>query len=155
MRGRAAALLLAAAALTPRAAFAGPRDGGGDHAAGVPLADALYQRGKDLMAAGRYAEACESFAESNRLDPATGGTLLNLAVCHEKLGRVATATAEFEQARALARHFKRPDREQFAVQHMETLRSLVSTLTITVRDPTPGGSIALDGVVLGRIGYNA
>jgi hypothetical protein len=119
----------------------------------LPLADTLYQRARELMAAGRYAEACEDFAESNRLDQATGGTLLNLAVCHERLGRVATACAEFEQARALARYYKRPDREELASQHVAILRPRVSTLSITVRDAADGEKVLLDGVLLAKIAW--
>jgi hypothetical protein len=119
----------------------------------LPLADTLYQRARELMAAGRYAEACEDFAESNRLDQATGGTLLNLAVCHERLGRVATACAEFEQARALARYYKRPDREELASQHVALLRPRVSTLSITVRDGADGEKVLLDGVLLAKIAW--
>lgn len=106
------------------------------------------------MAAGRYAEACESFAESNRIDPATGGTVLNLAVCHEKLGRFATAAAEFEQARALARHYSRPDREQFAEQHAAALRTRVSTLSFAVREPAAGEAILLDGVAVAKVAWS-
>jgi len=47
------------------------------------LAESLYQDGRDLLTAGRTAEACEKFAESHRLDPAAG-TLLNLAACNER-----------------------------------------------------------------------
>jgi hypothetical protein len=119
----------------------------------LPLADTLYQRARDLMAAGRYAEACVDFAESHRIDPATGGTLLNLAVCHEKLGLVATASAEFEQARALARHFNRPDREQLAAQHVALLRPRISTLSLAVHDATDAEIVKIDGVTLPKVAW--
>ena len=36
------------------------------------LAESLYQEGKRLMGEKKYAEACPKFAESQKLDPATG-----------------------------------------------------------------------------------
>jgi hypothetical protein len=145
-------LLAVATVATSAPAYADPSGVGSE--AG-PVADTLFQRGKELMGAGRYAEACEAFAESNRIDPATGGTLLNLAVCHEKIGKIATACAEFEQARALARHYNRPDREQFASQHVAALRPRVPTLTLVVHDPTGDERVSLDGIALSRLAWSS
>jgi hypothetical protein len=152
---RAGPLLVLLAVATTAPAYADPSgvDAVGSEAG--PVADTLFQRGKELMGAGRYAEACEAFAESNRIDPATGGTLLNLAVCHEKIGKIATACAEFEQARALARHYNRPDREQFASQHVASLRPRVPTLTLVVHDPTGDEKVALDGIALSRLAWSS
>ncbi|MEJ7735736.1 MAG: hypothetical protein WKG00_41925, partial [Polyangiaceae bacterium] len=52
-------------------------------------AQALFDAGKLLVADGKYAEACPKFEASFTLDR-TLGTLLNLADCHEKVGKVAT-----------------------------------------------------------------
>jgi len=84
----------------------------GDGASSIAVAQVLYDDAKAAMAKGDYATACQKFAESHRLDPATGGTLLNLAVCHEKMGKTATAWAEFIEAEALAHQYNRRDREK-------------------------------------------
>ena len=55
-------------------------------------AEALFEEGRRLVAAGSFVDACPKFADSQRLDPSPG-TLLNLASCYEKLGRSATAWA--------------------------------------------------------------
>lgn len=57
-------------------------------------ADAEFQRGRALMAEGRTAQACAAFEASMALE-AQRGTLYNLAICHDKLGKIATAWAEF------------------------------------------------------------
>jgi hypothetical protein len=60
-------------------------------------ADALFQAGKASIARGDTAKACEQFAASERLEPATG-TLLNLADCEEKLGHLTQALELFREA---------------------------------------------------------
>src|SRR5215471_19286696 len=65
------------------------------------IAEALFRHGRELLDAGKVSEACEKFAASQRADPALG-TLLNLAACHEREGRTATAWSEFTDAYAQA-----------------------------------------------------
>ena len=57
----------------------------------------------------RYAEACPLLEESYQLDPA-GGTLLNLALCHEATNRTKTAYDEYRLVLEKARADKRADR---------------------------------------------
>jgi hypothetical protein len=57
-------------------------------------AEVLFRNGRDLIAAGKIAEACSAFEESQKLEPAVT-TLLNLAGCREKLGQIATAWGLF------------------------------------------------------------
>src|SRR5262249_6273661 len=66
---------------------------GGDPAA----AEALFENVREAMAGEDYATACSSFEESNRLEPAPG-TMVNLAGCEEKRGRLATAWQWLEEA---------------------------------------------------------
>jgi hypothetical protein len=53
-------------------------------------ADALFNQAHAAMEKGDYETACQRFRESDRLDPAIG-TKLNLAICEEKRGKLATA----------------------------------------------------------------
>lgn len=115
------------------------------------VAEALYRQARDLMAAGKFDEACPKFAESQRLDPATG-TLLNLAACHEKQGKLATAWLEYSDAQMAARRDAREDRVEFARARAQELESRLSRLTLTL---APGAEdaaleIELDGASIGR-----
>lgn len=75
--------------MMPGLAQAEPRD--------PAAAEALFRRGRDAMETQHYEGALRWFAESQRLDPAAG-TLMNLATCEEKLGRVASAWQHWKEA---------------------------------------------------------
>src|SRR5689334_6484425 len=56
----------------------------------MALAERFFEQGRAAMARGNFADACVAFEKSARLDPAVG-TLANLAMCQERLGRTAEA----------------------------------------------------------------
>jgi hypothetical protein len=95
------------------------------------LATQLFKEGRTLVDQGKYTEGCRKLEESQRLDPG-GGTLLNLALCHEKEGRTATAWAEFTEALGIARKDDRPQRAEIAQQHIEALEPTLSRLVVQV-----------------------
>jgi hypothetical protein len=112
-------------------------------------AEALFSEGRRLMAAGNYAAACEKFASSRKLDDGLG-TTLNLAGCYEKLGRTASAWAEFRDAAATARQTGAREREQFARDRVAALEKKLSRLTLTAAKTEPDERISRDGAVVDR-----
>lgn len=137
------------AAALPLALFAGPAFG--QPSSDAAVAQALFDEGRRLMTAGQYAAACPKFSESFRLD-ASLGTLLNLAVCYESAGQLASAWSHFRDAVFLARREGRSDREKFADEHVRKLEPRLSHLTIVVPSAvdSPGLTIRLDGTPVGR-----
>jgi hypothetical protein len=101
------------------------------------------------MEGGRYAQACQKFAESYRLD-AAAGTLINLAVCHEKEGKTASAWGEFRQALADAKRLNKTEREQLAKDAIARLEPELAFVSIVVPPQVrvAGLKIARNGVPL-------
>ena len=114
------------------------------------LATLLFQQGRALLSAGNVAEACQKLEESQRLDPG-GGTILNLALCHEQEGRFARSWSEFKEAMVIARRDGRRDREAEAANHIAALEPRLSRLTIVVpaEAQVEGLLIERDGHALG------
>ena len=110
------------------------------------LATMLFQQGRALMVDGRIPEACQKLEESQRLDPA-GGTLLNLALCHEQEGRLARSWSEFNEAMLVAKRDGRRDREVEAANHVGALEPRLSRLTVVVP-----AAVQVEGLVIERDG---
>jgi len=118
---------------------------------GAAVAEVLFRDGRALMAAGDLGAACPKFAESNRIDPKLG-TLMNLALCHEKSGRTATAWAEYTQAVGLARRAGQTDREKVALARVAELEPTLPRVAIDA-DPKSGAVVALDDQPVGPAAY--
>ena len=112
-------------------------------------AETLFAEGKKQFSQKRYAEACKSFSESQRLDPGVG-TLLNLAVCYEKQGKLASAWTIYREAAAAARASKQTSREQMARKGADALEPRLAKLTIVTAagDLPPQMQILRDGEVV-------
>ena len=140
-----AALVFAPAALLPSVAVAQPVLA--PSAQERARAELLFREARDLMTVEKFAEACPKFAESYQLDPA-GGTLLNLAVCHEKEGKLASAWSEFLDTESLAKKEGQADREAYAHKKAEALLPQLSYLRVVVPPAAqvPAGlELRLDG----------
>jgi tetratricopeptide (TPR) repeat protein len=120
------------------------------------VAQSLFDRARALMTEGRYAEACPLFAESQKLDPG-GGTLLNLALCHEKEGRTATAWTEYQEALSLAIRDGRDDRKQIADERIGALRGKIPSVVIELPPnvDTSGWNLTIDGSAIPKVALGA
>jgi hypothetical protein len=122
-------------------------EGGASAQSNEAIAERLFLDGRALLNAGKVHEACAKFADSQRLDPALG-TLMHLALCHEKDHRPATAWSEFTDAVALAQTSGRRDREQFARAHVAALEKQLQKIVIEMQAPVPGTVVKLDSQTL-------
>jgi hypothetical protein len=107
-------------------------------------AEQLFRSGEKKFDAGRHAEACVDFASSLKLAPKLG-TLLNVALCHETTGKLATAWAEFHHAAAWAAQYGQRDRREFAMKHIASIEPRLPRVDLRL---PPGSAIAnleLDG----------
>jgi len=127
-------LLLAVMAGSPDIALADSR----------AAAEGLFLDGRRLMEAERYAEACQRFEDSQRLDPAAG-TVLNLARCYALINRTASAWTLYREAAALASAANQREREQAALAAAAALEPNLARLILKHEAPQPGLSIQLDG----------
>jgi hypothetical protein len=150
-RLRKGGLLLASVAVTLGHATVASAEG-----SEAQLAQALFEEGRLLMDAARFEQACAKFAESQRLDPA-GGTLLNLALCHERERKLAKARADFENALALAIRDGRSDRATLAREHIANLEGRVPRVAVSVPAASEfeGLEVTVDGLALRRAAWGA
>jgi hypothetical protein len=120
------------------------------------LATELFKEGRALLEQGRVPDACRKLAESQRLDPG-GGTLLNLALCHEQQGLTATAWSELNEALGVAKRDRREQRVALAESHIAALEPQLSRLVITVPliADEPGIEVKRDGSVVGRAAWGS
>lgn len=135
-----------AAICTFALALVAPREVLADDAEG----ERLFREGRELMLEGRFDEACPKIAESQRIDPHVG-TLLNLAACHERQGKFASAWVEYQRALTTARSEGQTDRERLAEERIAVVEPRVPWVTIRASSSTPADvEITLDGAVVAR-----
>jgi hypothetical protein len=107
-------------------------------------ADTLFREGQSLVTAGQIAAGCSKLEESQRVDPKLG-RLLNVAYCHEQLGRTATAWSEYNQAAALALQTKQAERESFARDRAATLSRKLSFVQLDLAATPDLSAVTIDG----------
>lgn len=107
-------------------------------------AEALFRDGMQKFDSGQVPAACAAFTESLRLDPKLG-TLLNLALCHEKQGKIATAWLEYNTGAAWATQNGQKDRREFANGHALLLEGQMPRVLLQLPPARELSSVELDG----------
>ncbi|MDP9150961.1 MAG: hypothetical protein M3O36_13610 [Myxococcota bacterium] len=110
-------------------------------------ARSLFSEGRQLVKASRYEEACGKFEAARKLY-LSSGLLLNLADCHERLHRTASAWAEFGEASEAAASAGRAGDQAEAKRRRAALEEHLARLTVHVENPAPNETVLRDGVAV-------
>ncbi len=113
----------------------------------LPKAAQLFDSARDLMRQGDFVGACKLLEESQRLD-ASDGTRLNLGVCNERQGKLASAVRHYQAVLLSAENQGHAERARFARERLEALRPKLSYLEVRGGQPAPR-SLELDGAPFG------
>ncbi len=107
--------------------------------------------GYELSKEGKCEEAIPHFVESLRLDP-KAITLINLANCEEKVGRLADALGHWAEARLHAQTENAKPIAEEAEKRQSALEPRVPKLTIAIAQSAPKDTtVTRDGVALGAV----
>ena len=127
------------------------------HADDGGIAEQLFRDGKRLLAEGKISDACRAFEGSLRKEAATS-TLLNLADCYEKDGRLASAWSSFVEAERLLRdQVEHAALKDVARARAAALEPRLSRLRIDVptRNVVPGLEVRRGGTVIDQAEWGA
>ncbi len=109
-----------------------------------PEAVKLFDKGRALMqSAATLDEGCRTLEESLKLWD-RGDTVLNLALCHRRQGKTATAWTEFDKALSHGTKVGFPEAIEEAKKQRAELAAILSKLTVTV----PPATAALEGLTV-------
>lgn len=112
-------------------------------------ADQLFDDGRRYLTNKEYQLACTAFEASEAADPAIG-TQLNIALCYDEWGHIASAYRAFIEAERLAK-LKHDNRAKAAHDKIAELGPKVPRLNISVTpDTDPSALFVLDGKEIDR-----
>jgi hypothetical protein len=115
------------------------------------VAEALFKAGRALVEKGDYAAGCPKFEASLALNP-SASTMINIALCHEHEGKLATAWADYHRALVLNRETvgarRRRGLQEIASKGIAALDPRVPKLRVTVKGAPPGLEVSRDGKAL-------
>lgn len=121
-------------------------------AAAESKVDMLFKRGKQQLADKKYAEACATFEEVDKLEPGIGAKL-NVARCYEEWEKLAVAYRWYDDAQRMAVDTK--DKRVAKIKELiDALDSDVPRLTIKLPAKIDPGAakVLLDGKAFTELG---
>lgn len=107
-------------------------------------AETLFREGKQLLKNRDHEAACAKLEASYKLEPASG-TLLGMAICHEALGKLASAWFDYRMVLERAQREGRADREHAARHALAELTPRLSTLVLLVPNSVQPLTVTCDG----------
>jgi tetratricopeptide (TPR) repeat protein len=114
-----------------------------------PEAQRLFEEGRKLLTENKFDAACAKFEASLLKDPRAVGTLLNLGLCKERLGKVASAVALFREAYDRAAEADLAEQRQAAQEHIASLTPQVPIVKLAFAGaPIAGTKLLVDDKVV-------
>lgn len=150
MRGSRRASRGAALVITAALGLAIARPARAESPNGVPdpVAQALFQDGRDLVDKGQWEAGCTKFEASMLLYPAAS-TLLNIARCHEHQNKLASAWSAYKRAQVLNRETLGEERKRAIAdvveQQIQALTPRLPKIKLEMPTPIVGIAIRKDG----------
>lgn len=102
----------------------------------------LYNQGKELLDAGKTAEACQAFESAKRLDFTAINLILRLGDCYERLGRTASAYSQYQQAASVAAAAK-DARQSTAEERVAAVEPLLARLAVALAPGNAGAAVVV------------
>jgi hypothetical protein len=137
-------LVLAAPWLTQAQAPADPPPA--EQSTDALIATKLFLEGRALLNQNKPQEACPLLERSHQIAPSLA-TLLNLALCHEYNGRLATAHEYYRRAETMATLAGDPKRQEFAHDAAAALAARRASLVLQFSGKTQlKGEVKIDDV---------
>ena len=118
---------------------------------------ALFDAGREALAAHRAAEACDKFTAALVLDPEAAGIMLNLGLCNRELDRLATALRWFRKAESRGAENGLAEIEAAAKQAATEIAARVATADFSLApvehavDPVASPAITLDAAPIALV----
>jgi hypothetical protein len=118
------------------------------HADDASDAETLFNEGQQAKEAGKTALACEKFEASLAKNPNAVGTILNVALCFEQEGRIASAYKLFSEAEARAHEGNFAEHEKAAHEHKSKLGVDVPHVAIAFEEPARDMKLVVDDKIV-------
>ncbi|HEY4177210.1 MAG TPA: hypothetical protein VGM90_10275 [Kofleriaceae bacterium] len=115
-------------------------------------ADRLFTEGREALSKNDPKRACELFESAIKLDASATGTMLNLGLCYEQMGKYASSIKWFRKAQSAASENKLTQYEDAAKTHTGAISPKVSILTISLANAA-SAEVRVDGIPVESVDY--